>query len=680
MPLKKQNRLGETKSPYLLQHKENPVHWFPWGEEAFQAARNEKKLIFLSIGYSTCYWCHMMEKDSFEHQDVADLLNRDFISIKVDREEHPDVDKIYMDAVVGMTGRGGWPMTVFLTPDLKPVFGGTFFWKAQFLELLNRLQTTWKQEPQRIVAAGEEVFEFLRQRNAAPEKQQVSEAVLRSAYEQMNSSFDDTYGGFGQAPKFPPAIGLSLLLRVYRRSGEKRALEIVTTTLDAMARGGIYDHLGGGFHRYSTDEQWLVPHFAKMLYDNALLAWSYLEAFQVTGKPAYASVAQQTLDYVLSVMTSPEGGFYSAEDAGEVGREGEYYVWREAELKALLTKEEFEAIRDLYRVTATGNFEHQRNILHRGADKKWGEEDSKVPLAHQKLRTARLTRPPPYKDDKVLTAWNGLMIAAMAKGHQVLGEKRYWEAARRAANFIRGKLWHEGAQQAAPLLLRRYRDGDSRFTATLDDYAFLIHGLLVLYESDFDPQWFEWAKILQKREDELFWDAQGGGYFFTSPEEKELVIRKKEVHDGAIPSGNSVAALNLLRLHALTAEPGYLEKARQLFESISAEITRYPMGHAQALIALDFELDQSKEIVVVGKGADPRRDEATKFFQQTFLPNKVLVVGEPTGRQDSKAIPLLQGKALKGGLTTVYICENQTCREPTNDLELAKKLVNDPSP
>ncbi len=606
------NRLASEKSPYLLQHKDNPVYWYPWGDEAFEAAKKQNKLIFLSIGYSTCYWCHMMEKDSFELQEVADQLNKDFISIKVDREEHPDVDQIYMDAVIGMTGRGGWPMSVFLTPDLKPVFGGTFFWKAQFLELLSRIGQTWKENPDKILAAGSEVMNYLSQRNRTEAAGKINDEPLRSAFHRYKESFDSRHGGFGGAPKFPPSTAISLLLRIHRRSGSEEALRMAIRTLDAMARGGIYDRIGGGFHRYATQDDWNEPHYEKMLYDNALLSWTYLEAFQVTQNKIYAEVVHETLNYVLREMTHPEGGFYSAQDAGEVGKEGEYYH---------LNKEE------------------------------------------------RVRHEPPHKDDKILTSWNGLMIAAMAKGYQALGEERFLKAAQRGVNFIRSHLYKEKT------LMRRYRDGDSRYDGTLDDYAFLIHGLLALYESDFDTGWITWARELQAKQDDLFWDPGEGGYFFSEADDKTLLIRKKETNDGAIPSGNAIAAINLLKLYDLTVDPGYQKKADRLLSLLAGEMQRYPTGFPQTLIAIDYRLDRSKEVVIAGKRGDPATDQFLKYLAGSFNPNKVVAFVDPSKSGARPPLPLLEGKILQNGKTTFYICENQTCRLPTNEWESAKKMM-----
>jgi len=671
--IKKYNRLGAEKSPYLQQHKNNPVDWFAWNDEALQAAREENKLIFLSIGYSTCYWCHVMEKDSFERQDVADTLNKDFISIKVDREERPDVDTIYMDAVVKMTGRGGWPMSVFLTPDLKPFFGGTFFRRAQFLQLLSKVQQEWQSDPQSLLAAGAALHRDLSRQKGFAGSEELSDALFKKVYSQLQRAFDSQYGGFGRAPKFPRSVRLSLLLRMYQRSGSPQVLKMVTETLDAMARGGVYDQVGGGFHRYSTDEKWLVPHFEKMLYDNALLAWIYLEAYQVTGNPRYAQVARETLDYVLRDMTDSKGGFYSAEDAGEVGKEGEFYVWTAAELKKLLTPSEFKAVKKTYGVTKAGNFEKGHNILHIPDEKAWKQATTKsLQSAKQKIFNKRQTRTRPHRDDKVLTAWNGLMIAALAKGYQVLGEPRYLAAAERAAAFIKQTLVREGR------LWRRYREGHVAHQATINDYAYLIFGLLNLYEADFKLEWLSWAEQLQAEQDKQLWDETGGGYFFAVGDDPSLIIRPKEMNDGAIPAGNAVALSNLLRLYDLTFKQDYQNKADLTFAGLSGIVARYPAGFEQSLIALDYFLDRAKEVAVIGQRNHEKTQQILDYLYQEFLPNKVIAVGEvAVPIDDTKALPLLRGKTMQNGIPTVYVCEENTCKQPTSDLGTLKQLMSD---
>ena len=584
------NRLGKEKSPYLLQHKDNPVWWYAWSEAAFEAARRENKPIFLSIGYSTCHWCHVMEKESFETQEVADLLNQHFISIKVDREEHPDVDKIYMDAVVAMSRHGGWPMSVFLTPELKPFFGGTYYPQAHFIQLLTQIEGVWKQNQTEIQKSVHELTEYLIQlsQDASPPST-LDEGIVLQALSQLEGSFDAVNGGFGEAPKFPPCMTLSLLLRIALRSEKKSALDMVHTTLESMARGGMYDHLGGGFARYSTDATWLVPHFEKMLYDNASLALIYLEAYQLTKKPMYMHVAQETLDYIMRDMTHPEGGFYSAEDADSEGVEGKFYVWTFEELKNALSESELDLLCKVYGVTENGNFEHQTNILNLQKNYDW-DVKIKIRPMHKKLFTLREQRIHPYKDDKILTAWNGLMIGAFAQAYQVSQEKKYLSAAQRAAHFIYKNLYKKSE------LLRRFRDHEAKFSAHLDDYAYLMCGLLQLFECDFDPQWMTWILELQKSQDQLFWDKENGGYYFTTAEASNLIRRSKDYQDGAAPNGNGMSALNLLKLHSRTFHEEYKIKAQKIFENSAGLIKKYPSAFSQILIALDYYLDPPKHV------------------------------------------------------------------------------------
>ncbi|MFQ5715781.1 MAG: thioredoxin domain-containing protein, partial [Nitrospinales bacterium] len=454
------NRLSGEKSPYLLQHADNPIYWYPWGEEAFAAARRENKPIFLSIGYSSCHWCHVLEEESFGDQEVADVLNQGYISIKVDREEHPDVDQMYMDIVQAMTGNGGWPMTVVMSPDMMPFFGGSYFPKDQLLQILRGLRSAWENEPEKIATIGRQVSDYLDSRNALSTGEvSLDEGVLRQIYRRLHNLSDPVHGGFGSAPKFPPAIRLELLNRIARRTGEKEALEIVSSTLENMARGGMYDHLGGGFHRYSTDQEWLVPHFEKMLYGQAALAQAYLEGFQTTQNRMFEWVARGTLDYVLREMTDPDGGFYSAEDADSEGEEGKFYVWSDRELRDILTEKEYRRVAETYGVSPEGNFEllgQPVNILHLPDPVPWKVKlEPDLAAIHAKLLRQRERRPPPPKDDKVITAWNGLMLGSMAKAYQVLGDKKYLAAAQNAARFIQTRLYRDGK------LLRRYRDGDA---------------------------------------------------------------------------------------------------------------------------------------------------------------------------------------------------------------------------
>jgi uncharacterized protein YyaL (SSP411 family) len=669
----KMNRLKFEKSPYLLQHKDNPVHWYAWGKEAFDAAKAENKPIFLSIGYSTCHWCHVMEHDSFERQNVADALNRSFISIKVDREERPDVDDIYMSAVHAMGQRGGWPLSLFLTPDLKPFFGGTYWPREQFLAVLGKLDQIWREQPEKIEESGNSILDYLKAQknmatNAAGGSLRSDEDLFSEFFRSSFMNFDKRWGGFGMAPKFPHTMQLATLLRIHRRSGENQALEMVTLTLDKMARGGIYDHLGGGFARYSTDPQWLVPHFEKMLYDNALMARIYLETYQVTGQKMFASVAREVLDYVLRDMNHPGGGFYSAEDADSEGEEGKFYVWKEEELKGALTPEEFELFNKIYGVTQEGNFEHRTNILSLQWGYGWGDKENSLLLsAQKKLFDVREKRIHPHKDDKILTSWNGLMISAMALGYQVLGDERYLKAAHEAADFLRKNLYRDQK------LLARYRDGEGRFAAYLDDYAYLIQGLLDLYESDFDPEILKWALALQAKQKELFWDPVGGGYFFSDGSDPSLLVRGKEGNDGAIPNGNAVSTLNLLRLSDLSLEPSYREDALAIFNTFSKTLNEYPHIFSQMLIAYDYSTDRSKEIAVISPTQDSEAALFLKDLRGQFVPNVALAWAEP-----GKNFPKLVGeKTLLNAKATFYVCEEQTCKKPTNDRQEALEQVKD---
>jgi len=662
------NRLASEKSPYLLQHRDNPVNWYPWGTEAFELAKKEDKPVFLSIGYSTCYWCHVMEQDSFEIPEVGQALSENFVSIKVDREERPDIDQIYMDAVMGMTGHGGWPMSVFLTPDLKPFFGGTFFRRDQFLHLLGKIADAWKNERKRLLDSAGKITELLQERDMSSAGTAPGDEVFVKAFKNMESTFDYHWAGFGEAPKFPPGQQVSLLLRIYRRSQNERALNLANLTLDKMARGGIYDHLGGGFHRYSVDEKWRVPHFEKMLYDNALLSFTYLEAYQVTKNSMYAEVARETLDYLLRDLRSSKGAFFCAEDAGEVDKEGEYYVWTEEELKAELTEPGFEMLSQVYGITTDGNFENGTNIFYLTDDFEWAvKSDATLRAASKKLLGIREKREQPHKDDKVLTAWNGLAISSLSKAYQVLNDKKYLQAAREAAAFILKELFVDGE------LKRRYREADVRFDACLDDYAFLIEGLLHLYESDFNEDWLLWARKLQELQDKKFWDTEKGGYFFSTA--IEAIVRKKDLIDSALPAGNSTSALNLLRLHSFFGETELESKADTIFSLIGDALESHPAAFPKALQALDYRLGNAREVVVVA----PDQAETTHFFEDlygTFMPSRAIGLVVVQGEEHHSEIPLLQNKTLLDGKTTYYICKNQACKAPVVDVsEVREELA-----
>ena len=669
-PEKSYNRLIHEKSPYLLQHKSNPIHWYAWGEEALQASQDQNKPIFLSIGYSTCHWCHVLEKESFEDEEVAALLNENFICIKVDREEHPDVDQFYINVVEAMTGKGGWPLTVIMTPEKTPVFGGTYFPKAQLIQIIDALGSAWKDQPEKIKLVSSTVRKFIEAGDRiSTQTVTLDEKMMKDFYKKFVISYDEVNGGFGLAPKFPPTMKLRLLLRIAQRTGDKHAIKMMASTLKHMARGGIYDHLAGGFHRYSTDDIWLVPHFEKMLYDQAALTMVYLEGYQVTGNKVFESVVRGVLDYVLKDMTDPKGGFYSAEDADSEGEEGTYYVWSDAELRKLLTLEEYQKVYKIFGVTSGGNFEETgKNILHLNKEISWASSNSvDVKALKEKLLRIREKRERPFKDDKVLTAWNGLMISALAKAAQVLQDDEYLKAAQNSAQFIKENLYEKGR------LGRRFREGEAKFTSSLDDYAYLVQGLIDLYESDFDEQWLSWANELQKKQDEIFWDKKTGGYYF-SEEASLLPVRNKRFDDNARPNSNAVSALNLLRLFNFTLNQPYREKAKTIFILAGEMMSRSHNAFAQMFIALDFYLDRSKEVVVVGPKLSKDKDAIIQMLHDEFIPNKTLGYIAPNKKS---SFPVFENKTTIAGRTIVYVCENNICKFPTEDLSKVLKLLRD---
>ncbi len=691
------NRLIHEKSPYLLQHASNPIWWYPWGDEAFEAARRENKPIFLSIGYSTCHWCHVMEGDSFTSKEVATILNEHFIAIKVDREERPDVDQIYMDIVVAMRGHGGWPLTVFMEPDLVPFMGASFIPKAEFMQILQQIGQVWKNDRQRIAETTQQVSAWLEQQEdkgflkmVLPEDQ-----IFQQFLEDSKNDFDPEYGGFGESPKFPHSMQLGLLLRIYKRTGDDQALVMTQKTLDGMARGAMYDQLGGGFHRYSTDQYWHIPHFEKMLYSNAMLAVNYLEAFQIIQHVEYSQVARGILDYILRDMTHAQGGFYSAEDADSEKTEGKFYVWHEEELKKVLSKAEFDIIAQTYHVTKEGNFNPEERVkeLERNAGMKAVENanafflkmgqklpDNTDPVlvrAREKLFKIRSARIRPGLDDKILTAWNGLTITAFAKAYQVLGEARYLDAARQAAHFLLKNL-----RTADGKLFRVWRAGAANHNAYLNDYAFLIQGLLMLYQSDFDRYWYETAVALQKHQDALFWDESSGSYYFSDASDASLLQRKRVMHDGALPAANAVAALNLLQLTDLSLNQEFKQKAARVISADGLRMFNLPTGYSGMLIALDYLLDRSKEVAVIGSPHHPATQEVVGYLHRHFFPNQVVAVGLPVEEESQKGttIPLLFNKPMLKGKPTTYVCENNICQLPTSDFMKIQGFVNQHKP
>ncbi len=684
-PHRHTNRLAQETSPYLLQHAHNPVDWYPWGEEAFARARAEQRPILLSVGYSACHWCHVMERESFENEAIAAQMNRDFINIKVDREERPDVDAIYMGAVQMLTGQGGWPMTMFLTPEGKPFYGGTYFpphdlyGRPGFPRVLEAVADAWRNQRGEIEAQSGEIVSQLRQGNdftrGLPDTL-LTPTVLENAFNTLAKQFDRQYGGFGNSPKFPQPSNLDFLLRFHARSRREEPLAMVEKTLQRMALGGIYDQLGGGFHRYSTDQTWLVPHFEKMLYDNAQLAQTYARCWQATGKSFYRGVAEETLEYVLREMTGPEGGFYSAQDADSEGEEGKFFVWTPAEVAAVLGERDAEVFCAFYDVTRTGNWEGH-NILHVVMDAsevaaRFGltvqEAANILDGGRMKLLAARETRVKPGLDDKVLTSWNGLMLAACAECAAIFNRDDFRQVAIRNARFVLDTmLTRDDSADSSPRLLRTYRNGRAKLNAYLEDYAFYADGLIGLYEATFDPQWLEAARTLADIMLERFWDEQDGGFYATSNDHETLIQRTKDWDDNATPSGNSVALGVLLKLAILVGEDRYRQAAARVLRKLGPLLEKHPYGFARMLGALDFYLSSPKEIAVIGTPDDAATRALLDTVYAVYLPNKV-VAGMADGSAP-EGIPLLVGRPKRDGKPTVYVCENFACKEPVTTSE-----------
>jgi uncharacterized protein YyaL (SSP411 family) len=694
------NRLIAEKSPYLLQHAQNPVDWYPWGSEAFERAQKENKPIFLSIGYSTCHWCHVMGKESFEDPEVARVLNETFVCIKVDREERPDIDNTYMTVCQMMSGSGGWPLTIIMTPDKKPFFATTYipketrFGRIGMKEIVPSIKALWEGRRDELLTSAAQIVTALEQIESEAQGSlgsELAESTLKKAYDQLARSFDAQNGGFGTAPKFPTPHNLMFLLRYWKRFGDKHALAMVETTLEAMRRGGIYDHVGFGFHRYSTDSRWFLPHFEKMLYDQALLAMSYVEAYQATdGKGAYEQTAREIFSYVLRDMTNREGGFYSAEDADSEGEEGRFYLWTLVEMERILSPEEADLTATVFTMKKNGNFvdegtgrETGKNILVLKKPLAAIASDLAIPTkglaqrlegARTKLFEARSKRVHPHKDDKILTDWNGLMIAALAKGAQAFDEPLYADAARRAADFILANMI-----DAKGRLSHRYRDGEAAIGAFLDDYAFLTWGLIEVYETTFESSYLQRALDLNAVMLEHFWDGEGGGFYFTADDVDRVLVRKKEIYDGAVPAGNSVAMLNLLRLARLTGHQEYEEKAAALSRAFADSITQSPGAHTQLLIALDLAHGPSYEVVIVG---DPQAGDTkamVRSLMKAFVPNKVVIL-LPTN-EEARAIIRLAGftKDLRSldGKATAYVCRAFRCELPATDVHQMLSLLKD---
>jgi uncharacterized protein len=672
------NALIHETSPYLLQHAHNPVNWHPWGAAALSKAKSEDKPILLSVGYSACHWCHVMERESFEDEDIARLMNENFVNIKVDREERPDLDAIYMTAVQLMTGRGGWPMTVFLTPDQAPFYCGTYFppddrqGMPGFRRVLSSLAQAYR-ERRLLIRDNAETLTAELQRSNIPKDAGggLNADVLDRAASTLALDYDSQYGGFGRAPKFPPSMALVFLMRTYHRKGEEAFVDMINHTLQRMACGGIYDQIGGGFHRYSVDAQWLVPHFEKMLYDNALLSRTYLDAFLLTHNDLYRRICRETLDYVAREMTSPEGGFYSSQDADSEGKEGAFFLWTPAEVRAALGEEESDLFCRYYGITEAGNFEG-RNILHisrsqdlaAGLDNIAGERLYEIiQRGRQKLFHIRKKRVKPGRDEKVLTAWNGLMMGSFAKASGALACDRYSQIAVRNAEFLLSSLRRSGR------LLRSYREGQAKLNAYQEDYACLIDGLISLYESTFDLRWIREAEALTDQMVQRFWDPQGGAFYFTSEDHESLIHRPKDFYDNATPAGNSVAAGALLKLWKLTGNSRWSRFAVAILENVAGLMPKHPSAFSHALCALDFFLGKTKEIAIIG---DPQEAGARNLLSEVFqayLPNRVLACGAEGG------LFLLENKPRIEGMATAYVCENFTCGLPvTSPADLRKRI------
>jgi uncharacterized protein YyaL (SSP411 family) len=675
-PGRRPNRLIHEKSPYLRQHADNPVDWYPWGPEAFEKARREDKPIFLSIGYSSCHWCHVMERESFEDPEIADLLNRFFVPVKVDREERPDVDQIYMQAVMAMTGTGGWPLNVFLTPDLKPFFGGTYFppddrWgRPSFRQVLQAVARAWRERRPEVERSAEGLTQALQAavRRGLPSEPPPEDAADRLV-RLLEGAFDPKRGGFGSAPKFPPHAQLRFLLRYAFRTGSSVAQTMVETTLTAMAHGGIYDQVGGGFHRYSVDADWLVPHFEKMLYDNAQLAVVYAEAYAATGHPLYGRIAVETLDYLLRDMQSPEGAFYSAEDADSDGREGAFYVWTRDEILAVLGPEWGERFAEQYGVSPEGNVLHVARPFHEVADRygipldRWLDE---MDRARRVLRDARTRRPRPLRDEKILTDWNGLALSAFALGGFYLRRPDYVEAAKRLADWLWATMWDE----ASGTLFHRFMEGERAIPGFLADYTYLAQGLLDLYEVAGRPEDLDRAVRLMDTALARFWDASGGGFFDADPQSPDLITPLKESFDGAVPAGNSVALWNLERLFEITGIDRYREHAEMTVRTFAYALREYPAGLAYMGMAWDFALQKPVQIVFVGTPAELA--DARAALQGWWFPYRVLV-WRP--EDVARPYPAWTDKVRRQDRQTIYVCRDFTCQPPVHDLDELRRLL-----
>ncbi|MCB9209270.1 MAG: thioredoxin domain-containing protein [Ignavibacteriales bacterium] len=688
-----ENRLIKEKSPYLLQHAYNPVNWFPWSSEAFEIAKKENRPIFLSIGYSTCHWCHVMEHESFEDEEVAKLLNANFVSIKVDREERPDIDNIYMSVCQMLTGSGGWPLTVILTPDQKPFFAGTYFPKHSrgrigMIELIPKIIAAWNEQKNEILESAEKITQQINLSLEITNKERISNSIFEDAFRLFEERFDKDFGGFGERPKFPSPHNLSFLLRYYKQTNNDQALEMVSKTLFEMRKGGIYDQIGFGFHRYSTDQKWFLPHFEKMIYDQAMLIIAYSEAYQITKNVFFKKTVEETIEYVLRDMTDINGGFYSAEDADSEGEEGKFYVWKKQELNELLGKEDSDFISDVFNITKHGNYYEEAtreatgsNILFMSylpnqlAEKsKIAENEfhSKLSTIRQKIFNERKKRIHPYKDDKILTDWNGLMIAALSIASKTFDNNMYSKKAEDAVKFIFENLFDKNGN-----LLHRFRENESAISAQIDDYAFLIWGLLELYESTFKIEYLKRSIELTETVINNFWDKKNNsGFYFTSEKYSNLIARTKEFYDGAIPSGNSVMYSNLIKLNKITTKIKYLEYAENLSLAFKQIVERTPIGFSQFLSGYNFAQNISSEIIIVGEKENKNTKEIINLINSDFLPYKVVILIDQNQSDQIKEIaPFTKDYEMINGKTTVYICKDYKCELPTTEINKVKKLL-----
>ncbi len=694
----KPNRLLTEKSPYLLQHAYNAVDWHPWGEAAFELAKKENKPIFLSIGYSTCHWCHVMAHESFEDDEVAELMNDAFVNIKVDREERPDIDKVYMQVAQMMTGRGGWPLTIVMTPDKKPFYVATYIPKEArysqlgMIQLIPRLKEIWDTERENVDDIINQIESALSSETSVVTDTGVDLEAIETAFTTFLRTFDEERGGFGTVPKFPSPHNLMLLLRYWKRSGDEDALKMVTTTLKEMRKGGIWDHVGYGFHRYSTDALWLLPHFEKMLYDQAMLLHAYVESYEVTDDDFYAKVASDIVQYVFRDMTSQEGAFYSAEDADSEGVEGKFYVWAHEEIKSILDPPEFKAFSRYYNIHEKGNFKEEATREDTGlnipyisgsledvAEEVGVAKDLLSQLSEQaraKLFDVRENRIRPQRDDKILTDWNGLFIAALAKASRSLGNPEYIKAAEQAMEFILTKMKSSDGR-----LYHRFRDGEVAVPAFLDDYAFLVWGLIELYETTFKPRYLELARDLTKQQIDRFWDTEGKAFYFTADDSEELLVRQKDAYDGAIPSGNSVSMMNLLRLARLLGDEEFESLSALIPEAFSGIIARSPTGFSFMLSGLDYALGPSHEVVIAGGLDEEDTLMMLEELRNRFLPNTVVLLrsDEDVSKKLNSLAPFSKFYDRVNDKTTVHVCINHNCKLPTNDIGQMLKLLGETS-